>query len=391
MKQLLFLGLITLVFSCSNTQLEHSQISTEAVGSPIFSQTPNVIFEYAPQGIDSFITFKAFDAYEHKYKGILGFKSFAQSESGAWAYVTNRESQDISDFDVLNSCEKYNKRFVDTYPCKLINVSDKWIDYPNRAQEILAFLPEFSPETPIDLSRLHSNSNKDMQNKNYAMALAKRVWFHQYALEVNKHYSAVRLSYGLMSWAELGDQYPPAKTLLRYLASYAKHTLMENPNNSYSLIQEYLSINKVLKRTDQSISFFRWLDEHHPKVAARKFHVFRDVLTKHEQFSLYNKYLNPRVDFSQMTSSYVRSIDESKRRGYGDKEKSQKMLRFDTNRYIYNVARLVAILVINKRVDEAQNIVKKAKLELTSDEFTILLNSALDGKLPPTSVLKFTS
>lgn len=382
MKQLFFLGLITLVLSCSNTTLKNSKTSTEGGGSPNTFQNQNIIFEYPPQGIDSFITFKAFDAYRHKYKDLSGVKSFAQSEGGAWAYVTNRKSQEVSDFDVLSSCEKHNKRFAGIYPCKLINVSDKWLNYPNRAQEILDLLPEFAPKSPIDLRQLRSNSNEDMQNKNYAMALAKRVWFHQYALEVNEHYSAVRLSYGLMSWAELGDKYPPAKTLLRYVANYAKHALMENPKKSYSIIHEYLSINKVLKRTDQSISFFKWLDEHHSKVASRKFHVFRDVLTKHEQFSLYNKYLSPNVDFSQMTSSYVRSIDASKRGVYGDKEKSEEMLRFDTRRYIYDVTRLVAILVMNQRADEAKVIVKKAKLELTSDEFTTLLNSALDGKLP---------
>jgi len=382
MKQLLFLGLITLVLSCSNTTLKNSKTSAEGGGSPNTSQNQNIIFEYPPQGIDSFITFKAFDAYRHKYKDLSGVKSFAQSEGGAWAYVTNRKSQEVSDFDVLSSCEKHNKRFAGIYPCKLINVSDKWLNYPNRAQEILDFLPEFAPKAPIDLRQLRSNSNEDMQNKNYAMALAKRVWFHQYALEVNEHYSAVRLSYGLMSWAKLGDKYPPAKTLLRYVANYAKHALMENPKKPYSIIHEYLSINKVLKRTDQSISFFKWLDEHHPKVASRNFHVFRDVLTKHEQFSLYNKYLSPNVDFSQMTSSYVRSIDASKRGVYGDKEKSEEMLRFDTRRYIYDVTRLVAILVMNQRTDEAKIIVKKAKLELTSDEFTTLLNSALDGKLP---------
>lgn len=383
MKPLLLLVLGTLVFSCSTTTPINPQTATEGGGSPLASANPDVIFEYAPQDADSLITFKAFDAYENKYKAVAGFKSFAQSEGGAWAYVTNRDSQDVADLHVLKSCQKYNLKFADSYPCKLVNVSGRWVNYPNRALEILNSLPEFTPEKPIDLSQLRSNTSLDMQNEDYAMALAKRVWFHQHALEVNEHYSAVRLSFGLMDWAKLGNVYPPAKTLLRYLANYAKNTLMNEPKDAYSLIHEYVSINRVLERTDQSLNFFNWLDNHHPEAAARNFHIFQDVLTQHEQFSLYNKYLSPNVEFSQVVSTYVWSKDANKRGVYGDTEKSQKMLESDTKTFIYNVARLVAILVINGRSAEAENIIEKAKLELDSDEFMTALKNAQDGKLPP--------
>ncbi|MGK0269077.1 MAG: hypothetical protein ACI8Y3_001696, partial [Paraglaciecola sp.] len=63
-------------------------------------------------------------------------------------YVINRDSQEEADLHVLESCKKYNVRFNDTYPCSLINVSDKWLDSPNRAKEILGSLPKFTPETP---------------------------------------------------------------------------------------------------------------------------------------------------------------------------------------------------------------------------------------------------
>ena len=382
MKKILLLGLTAFVFSCSNTSSTTAQTDAQGGGSSSASQNPNVIFEYAPQNADSLITFKALDAYQNKYKNVSGFKSFAQSESGAWAYVLGRSSQEVADLHVLDSCTKYNVRFADTYPCKLINVSGMWLDSPNRAKEILDSLPEFTPKTPIDLGQLISNANEDMQNKDYAMALVKRVWFHQYALEVNESYSAVRLSFGLGGWSRLGETYPPAKTLLRYVANYAKRTLMNDPKTHFSLVQEYVSINRVLERTDQSISFFKWLDKQHPEIASRNFQLFQDVLTQHEQFSIYNKYLNPNVDFSQMASSYIRSIDANKKGVYGDKQRSQEMLEFEANNFAYNVSRLIAILVIGERLDDAKNIAKKAKSELNSDEFIDSLNNALDGKLP---------
>lgn len=382
MQQLLLLGLATLFFSCSGTTSTSSQATTQGGGSPTASENPDVIFEYIPQGVDSLITFKAFDAYEKKYKNVSGFKSFAQSESGAWAYVINRDSQEGANLHVLDSCKKYNVRFDDTYPCSLINVSDKWLNSPNRAKEILSSLPEFIPKTPIDLKKLSSSANEDMRNDNYPMALAKRVWFHQHALEIDEHYYAVRLSFGLMGWARLGKTYPPAKTLLRYVTNYAKRTLMNDPQNVFSLIHEYVSLNRVLERTDQSVSFFNWLVIHHPDVAIKNFHIFQDVLTKHEQYSLYNKYLSPKVDFNQIVSTYVWSIDASEKGVYGDKEKNQEMSESATKTFIYNVSRLIAMLIINQRSEEAKNIVEKAKLELNSDEFKRSLSLALDGKLP---------
>jgi hypothetical protein len=382
MQQLLLLGLASLFFSCSGTTPTSSQTAAQEGGSQHVSENPDVIFENIPQDVDSFITFKAFDAYENKYKNLSGFKSFAQSESGAWAYVINRDSQEEADLHVLESCKKYNVRFNDTYPCSLINVSDKWLDSPNRAKEILGSLPKFIPETPIDLRTLRSNALEDLQTKDYAMALSKRIWFHQHALDVDEHYSAVRLSYGIMDWAKIGEIYPPAKTLLRYVANYAKNSLMNDPKDAYSLIHEYVSLNRVLERTDQSMSFFKWLDKHHPDVAIKNFHIFQDVLIKHEQYSLYNKYLSPNVDFSQMVSNYVWAIDASEKGVYGNKKTSQKMLASATKTFIYNVSRLVAILVINERSEETKSIVAKAKLELDSDGFMTSLNNALDGEFP---------
>jgi hypothetical protein len=105
MKQLFLLGLVTLVFSCSSVVPTSSPTTEGGSGSITASENPDIIFEYAPQDEDLLITYKALDAYENKYKNVLGFKSFAQSEGGAWAYVINRGSQEMADLHVLDSCK----------------------------------------------------------------------------------------------------------------------------------------------------------------------------------------------------------------------------------------------------------------------------------------------
>lgn len=115
---------------------------------------------------------------------------------------------------------------------------------------------------------------------------------------MDKHYIGVRLSLSLSDWVDLGDIYPPARTFLRYVANYAKRTLMSDPKDSFSLVQDYISVNRSLERTDQTISLFKLLDINYSGVAAVYFMIFQDELAKQQEFVLYNKYISPDVNFS---------------------------------------------------------------------------------------------
>jgi hypothetical protein len=383
MKQWLLLGIAIYIFSYwVNANQPDSDVSKQNRGSRSASENFNVIFESAPQGDDLLIAYEAFSEYHGQYKDANGFKAFAQSEGGAWAYVTDRGSQKAANSEALSSCQGYNDRYRDSYPCQLINVDGEWIDYPNRAKEILSSLPEFTPKKPIDLTKLSRNDEQDMRDKDYALALAKRIWFHHHALDVNQNYRAVRLSYNLIDWDKLGDLYPPAKTLLRHAAYYAEESLLNDPKKAFTVAHEYRSINSALGREDQSVSFFQWLDKYYPKEAPELFHLFQDELIQFELFALYNEYVSPNLDYSRMASTYVSSINASKQERFGGEEANRKVMELSTQSFIHKVSRLVAILVINERTEEAQKIVEKAQLELDSDEFIQSLNNALDGHLP---------
>ena len=197
-------------------------------------------------------------------------------------------------------------------------------------------------------------------------------------MEVDEHYSAVRLSYNLSAWAKLGYLYPPARTLLRHIAYYSEKSLFDDPQDAYALAHEYDAVNRVLKREDQSAGFFKWLDKYHPETASRMFHLFQDELIKFELFSLYNDYVRPKIDYSQMSQSYVWSVNRKR----DSEEWQQQQIDFATHRFIFEVSRLVAILAMHDRDEEAQLIVQKAKLELDSGEFALSLSDALEGKLP---------
>lgn len=382
MKHFIALSAFLLLCACTSPQLTRIDKTSEVSSTNTHNTQVTEIFSMPPKGEDSLILFDAYTAYHDKYLPAIGAKSFAQAPSGAWAYVTNQSTQEAANTDALARCEQHNQTFTETFPCQLINVAGQWLESDNQAVEILANLPKFTPAEPIDLRHLRSNTEDDLTNKNYALALAKRIWFHQNALAINPHYSAVRTSYGLIAWAELGELYPPAKTLMHYAANQLKQTLIATPEHNFSLMQEYVSFNDQLHREDRNMRFFKWLDTNHPKVAESSIYLFKDVLIKHKAFALFNKYTKPRVDYANMASSYVLSLDWQKQDKFNNQAQSDRQLAQATKSFKYSVARLVAVLVINNRQDEAELIVKKAKLELATEDFSTLLAKALKGELP---------
>ncbi|REL34177.1 hypothetical protein [Thalassotalea euphylliae] len=379
-----FIAFSAALLLCSCAAPQSTKLSETVNHENPSENTPEIpaIFSVPPKGTDLLISYDAYTAYRDKYQSATGAKSFAQAPSGAWGYVTKRDTQTIANSDALAICEQHNKKFSDAFPCKLVNVAGEWVNKGNEAETILASLPKFTPANPIDLKLLRSNVQADLNNKNYNLALAKRIWFHRHALSINEHYSAVRTSYGLSAWAELGDLYPPAKTLMRYATNHLKQTLLENPKNKFEEMLEYRSLNNALHRADNTYELFLWLDKNHPDVASANFHLFREALTERQAFQLYSKYTKPQIDYADLVSGYLHSINAIESKGLQAQEKIDKIRLFHNNRFIYDVSRLVAILAINNRTDEAELIVKKAQLELPSQEFTNSLIRALDGELP---------
>jgi len=338
------------------------------------------LFKSAPLNEDSLIAASALKAYQQKYQSSKGFKSFAQSEDGAWGYATGKTSQEEANTQALQTCNKYLEESMSNYPCQLVNVAGKWLNDTQRGAEILKTLQKFTPEIPVDLRSLRSNTEADLLPDFHSEALAKRIWFHQNALSINKHYDAVRSSYGLISWAELGKVYPPAKTLLRYAANAHKQIILADPQKGNDSISEYESINSALGRDDNSLTMFKWLHQNHPEVAERNFWYFKALLVENKEYALYDEFVEPHSHYSQQASSYHYLV--TRKGNKTNKPEDEWRLREETQRFINNAAELVAILVLNGKQETAQKIAGKARLDLDSADMENALADALEGKLP---------
>ena len=85
------------------------------------------IYENNEIGVESIITNRALKSFKEEYASAPKNRAFAQSESGAWNWKSDRTSKDHAITSALIGCQRNNKKSEDLYPCKVIHVNDQWV------------------------------------------------------------------------------------------------------------------------------------------------------------------------------------------------------------------------------------------------------------------------
>jgi hypothetical protein len=94
------------------------------------------------------------------------------------------------------------------------------------------------------------------------------IWFHENALEHDRAYYGVRLSFALGYWKELGDVYPPALEALETVKRRCEAALLCGAGKR-DLFHDLESINRELGRVGDTYELFRILNSQHPDIAKR--------------------------------------------------------------------------------------------------------------------------
>jgi hypothetical protein len=124
----------------------------------------------------------------------------------------------------------------------------------------------------------------------YEEALREHIWFHDHALEENRHLSAVRLSYGIGAWAELGKVYPPARAALEQIRDRHTQSLLAGPRARDSF-REVASINQCLECQEQTHTLFVQLVALDEKFAGKCAMAAQEALIHVKDFALAARFL----------------------------------------------------------------------------------------------------
>lgn len=220
-----------------------------------------------------------------------------------------------------------------------------------------------------------TEARRDTRAGHYEIALAKFVWFHENALKLEPSLTGVRTSFALSYWFELAQVYPPAMVALRHAREEAARDVLSSRDLRRSF-HDVAAIDRRLGQEVRTRELFELLDREQPHLAREVFAGAERALVAQKSFKLANKYLNPRADMKRLVERYRRGLRTAS--GVVPPEHEEFARKFFT----HNVSTLVALLVVNDRVEEAGAVATAARREIDDEAFERSLASALQGTVP---------
>lgn len=341
-------------------------------------------FKSVPQESHRLFHGNALDSFYGPYKKGAGQKAFAHSGSGAWGFVTERESAQQARTDALEKCQHYNQKHQKLAPCKVLHVNDAWQHDDTSIDEILASLPNWQPTDKEEIKGLLRAISDDIRDQRYPLALAKQLWYHHRVLEHNPNASAVRLSFGLGRWKELGNKYPPAKILLN---TYSYNLLQRAKAETFDVfprVHELVAIDRTFRRENRSVQLFLTIHNSDEALAKKYFGVFSEALLKRKMYKLYAQYVEPEVAYTSAYTGYLSAMAHYSTDSYAGRDDLHRLEQGALERYTRKVGNLIAVLTVNNRHDEAKRLADKALKDLELTAVKEVVRAALNGTFPET-------
>lgn len=163
---------------------------------------------------------------------------------------------------------------------------------------ILSFHSSFSfAEPEFNLTEIYELTAA----KDYDKALSRMQSYFEETRNV-PHMGAVRLSFGLSTWASLGAVYPPALKALIDMSTKLQERVDSGQATTEEL-HEYISINSYTNNNDRTIKSFEIIDRQFPQQSSTFFIFAKTVIVNSKRYDLLKKYMiDPIADYEQIRS-----------------------------------------------------------------------------------------
>lgn len=122
-------------------------------------------------------------------------------------------------------------------------------------------------------------------------ALTDYLWFHKHALEHERAYYGVRLSFALAYWKELADVYPPAAAAMRAVRNETAAALLRADGNTRTLFDEVAAIDRELGNSRDTYDLFLSLIAEDPEQAKRCAELALPSIVDAEDYDLATQFL----------------------------------------------------------------------------------------------------
>jgi hypothetical protein len=235
---------------------------------------------------------------------------------------------------------------------------------------------DWTPPPRPDPSAILTEARADADAGRYSDALAKHLWFHRNALTYNPALYGVRLSFALGYWRELSKKYPPALSALEDSREETAGKIRSGAG-SRDDFHDFSSINEYLNEEAATTELFVWLDKNNPAFARTAYASAERALIESKNYQLCGKYIEPSRSTRRMVQLYHEHRQMVKENRFG-----ADMLDFAQKSFSNEASTLVALLVLNGRNVEADEVVVAVLKERADEGFRRELEEARKGIVP---------
>jgi serine/threonine protein kinase/type II secretory pathway pseudopilin PulG len=171
--------------------------------------------------------------------------------------------------------------------------------------------PELKSGEKPDLQKIRGQIQTLMNSGDYEGALQRQIWYFNHALEFGE-LDPIRLSFGIMNWAELGRRYPRAKLALTEIRDRDVRQFAGG-NGYFALFSEVENINRELPDENSTEALFHSLEQSDPKLAQQCYPVIADQLAQRGEYETCRKYMgDPLTQFEIIRSEYELNLENQK-------------------------------------------------------------------------------
>ncbi len=121
-------------------------------------------------------------------------------------------------------------------------------------------------------------------------ALRDLVWFHEHALEHDRAYYGVRLSFALGYWRDLADEYPPAMEALLSTKRITEAKFASGEGDRH-VFRDIVALNRELGRVTDTYHLFLRTKNENPTLAKQCADLAIDAIVELKDFRLAAEYL----------------------------------------------------------------------------------------------------
>jgi hypothetical protein len=235
---------------------------------------------------------------------------------------------------------------------------------------------EWKPPKNPDPEKILDEAQADARAKRYEDALAKHVWFHRNALKHSRSLGGVRLSFALSDWHELGKSYPPALVKLKEIRDEAAKNVTNGKDVRDSFL-DLAAINRTVGEESRTKEIFVLLDAQNADAAKKVYGLAQPALINSKEYKLCGRYIDSKRSFPRIIESFRTNKRLAKDRRFGAEH-----LEFANKKFTNDAATLIALLAVNGRKAEAEEIAGDAKKEWNNASFHAEIDKALQGKIP---------